>query len=131
MPGSRVNRRIKCSNVAMALVIAALPFAYLGAPPALAQAMMMRTPNLNIAPRTPTINPTVTPRVDPNVAGRTNIVTGVDRILPRVDVTPRITPRININPNSTMPVARFSPNLYPACDAANRDSDGECIDRTA
>ena len=30
---------------------------------------------------------------------------------------------------STLPYARYSPNLYPACDYAYRGSDGECFDR--
>jgi subtilisin family serine protease len=31
--------------------------------------------------------------------------------------------------NSTLPYVRYSPNLYPACSYAYRDSDGECQDR--
>jgi len=60
---------------------------------------IMRSPNLNIQPRIPTINPTVVPRIDPNIAGRA--VTGI---------------------------ARTTPNLrtYPACGYAYRNSDGEC-----
>ena len=30
---------------------------------------------------------------------------------------------------STLPYARFSPNLYPACQNAFRGADGECFDR--
>ena len=30
---------------------------------------------------------------------------------------------------STLPYARFSPNLYPACEYAFRGPDGECFDR--
>ena len=48
---------------------------------------MMRTPNVNIGARTPTINPTVTPRIDANIAGRTNVVTGVDRLPSSVTTT--------------------------------------------
>ena len=32
---------------------------------------------------------------------------------------------------STLPYARFSPNLYPACQNAFRGPDGECFDRPA
>jgi hypothetical protein len=113
MLDGRVNRRMKSRHVAMALVIAALPFAYLDTPTAFAQSI---TPNLNIDTRIATINPNVAPRIDPNIAGRANVVTGVDRTLPTSTV------RIQrINPNSTMPHARYSPKLYPAC-----DRDSEC-----
>ena len=127
MLDGRVIRRIKNRHVAVALVIAALPFAYFDTPAALAQNMnMMRTPNVNIGTRTPTINPTVTPRIDANIAGRTNVVTGVDRLPSRVTTTTSTMRVHRINPNSTMPYARYSPNLYPVCQAANRDGDGEC-----
>src|SRR5215204_4965332 len=101
MLDGRVNRRMKSRHVAMALVIAALPFAYLDTPAAFAQSIM-HTPNLNIDTRIPTINPNVAPRIDPNIAGRANVVTGVDR------TPPTSTMRIQrINPNSTMPHARY------------------------
>src|SRR6201995_838395 len=67
----------------------------------------VRSPNLNIGPRVPTINPNVA-RVAPNIA--------------RVP-TPVIAPRV-VNPN--MPYLHYSPNLYPSCGAAFRDSGGEC-----
>jgi subtilisin family serine protease len=91
----------------------------------------MRTPNLNIGARTPTINPTITPRVNPNVAARANV--GADRVartLPTRITTINSTPRIpGPRVDSTLPYARFSPNLYPACQAASRGPDGECFDR--
>jgi Subtilase family len=111
-----IKSRMKAGCTAIVLIAAAAPLAWFDMPQASAQAAMR--PNLNIQPRIPTINPTIAPRVDPNVAGRVNTVTSVDR------VTPRITARIN--PNSTMPYARFSPNLHPTCDTAYRDGDGEC-----
>jgi hypothetical protein len=120
MLDDRVIRRMKSRHVAMALVIAALPFAYLDTPAAFAQSIM-RTPNLNIDTRIPTINPNVAPRIDPNIAGRANVVTGVDRTPPTTS-TARIQ---RINPNSTMPHAHYSPNLYPVCDA-DRGSGGGC-----
>jgi subtilisin family serine protease len=125
----RTNRRMKSRHVAVALVIAALPFAYLDTPAALAQNMnVMRTPNINVNTRIPTINPTVAPRIDPNVAGRANVVTGATT---RPTFGPPTTPRptARINPNSTMPYVRYSPNLYPVCESANRDSNGECISK--
>jgi hypothetical protein len=96
----RANWRIRTRRAALALAVAALPFAYLDASAVHAQSIM-RSPNLNIQPRIPTINPTVTPRIDANIAGRA--VTGI---------------------------GRTSPNLrtYPACSYAYRDSDGECRD---
>jgi subtilisin family serine protease len=130
MLDGRINRRMKSRHVAMALVIAALPLAYLDMPAALAQNMnMMRTPNVNIGTRAPNINPNVTSRIDTNIAGRTNIVTGVDRTPSRVMLTPTTSrPTARPNPNATMPHARY--NLYPACEAANRDSNGECIGKS-
>ena len=123
----------------MALAIAALPFVCLDTPAALAQAMMMRTPSVNIPSRTPTINPTVTPRVDPTVTPRLDTSIAARNPVDnhhragRPTNIPSITPRTTgrINPNSTMPYARFSPNLYPTCEAANRDSNGECIGKPA
>jgi subtilisin family serine protease len=120
MIADRVKRRMKAGCAAI-MLIAAAPLVWLDVPQASAQAIM-RTPNLNIAPRTPTINPTVAPRVDTTIAARPNMVTGVDR------VTPHITPtmRVRVNPNLTLPYARYSPNLYPVCEAADRDAGGEC-----
>ena len=120
MIADRVKRRMKAGCAAI-MLIAAAPLVWLDMPQASAQAIM-HTPNLNIAPRTPTINPTVAPRVDTNIAARPNMVTSVDR------VTPHITPtmRVRVNPNATMPYARYSPNLYPVCEAADRDAGGEC-----
>jgi subtilase family protein len=117
MISDRIKRRMKAGCAAIVLIAAAAPLAWLDMPQASAQAIMR--PNLNIQPRIPTINPTIAPRVDPNIAGRVNTVTSVDRVGPRITA-------MRINPNSTMPYARFSPNLYPACDAAYRDGDGEC-----
>jgi subtilisin family serine protease len=119
-----IKRRIEAGCAAIALVAAAALLAWLGVPQASAQAIMR--PNLNIAPRTPTINPTITPRINPNVGARVNTVTSVDRVTPHITPTTTAITRLRVNPNSTMPHARFSPYLYPACDAAYRDGDGEC-----
>ena len=82
----------------------------LAAGPAAEAQNFVRPPTLNIGPRVPVINPNVA-RVAPNIA--------------RVPTpTPRIAPRI-VNPN--LPTLHYSPNLYPSCGAAFRDSDGECL----
>jgi hypothetical protein len=96
MADDRVNWRVKTQRAALALTVAALPFAYQGGSAVQAQSIM-RSPNLNIQSRIPTINPTV-PRIDPNIAGRA--VTGIAR-------TPNL-------------------RTYPACGYAYRNSDGEC-----
>src|SRR6266581_6918639 len=70
MVHDRVNWQVKTRRAALALTVAALPFAYLGCSALQAQSVM-RSPNLNIQSRIPTINPTVVPRIDPNIAGRT------------------------------------------------------------
>ena len=75
----------------------------------------MRSPNLNIQSRMPTINPTVTPRINPNHRS-----TAGHRPLAE---------RRSIGVTSTLPNARFSPNLSPACSYAHRDSSGECQDK--
>src|SRR5258708_16397690 len=92
----RVNWRVKTRRAGVALTVAALPFAYQGGSAVQAQSIM-RSPNLNIQSRIPTINPSV-PRIDPNIAGRA--VTGIAR-------TPNL-------------------RTYPACSYAYRNSDGEC-----
>jgi subtilisin family serine protease len=131
MLDDRANWRMKTRRAAVLLTTAAALFASLDVSRLYAQSIM-RTPNLNIGSRVPSINPTVTPRIDPNIAGRANNigVAGIDRTTPRVTVTSstmRTTPRIGVT--STLPYTRYSPNLYPACSYAYRDSGGECRDR--
>ena len=120
------NWLTKTRRVVLALSVAALSFGYLDGATVHAQSIM-RSPNLNIGARIPSINPTVAPRVNPDIAGR--VVSGADRTPPRVNITSvtRSTPRIGVT--STLPYARYSPNLYPACNYAYRDSDGECRDQ--
>jgi len=120
----RLKGRMKAGCAALVLIAAVAPLSPLDLPQASAQSIM-RPPNLNIQPRTPTINPNITPRINPNIANRT--VTSVDRVGARVNsvTTPR--PVARVNPNSRMPYARFSPNLYPVCDFASRAADGECL----
>jgi Subtilase family len=92
---------MKTRRAAVAVAVAALPFAFFGGSAVHAQSIM-RSPNLNIQSRIPTINPTVTPRIDPNIAGTAITVIG-----------------------------RTTPNLRtsPACSYAYRGSDGECGDK--
>ena len=70
---------------------------------------IMRTPNLNVGSRVPSINTTARPNVSINTVART-------------------TPQIGVR--STLSAARFS-NLNPGCQAASRGPDGECADSPA
>jgi hypothetical protein len=194
----KANHRIAPRSAAAALMAAAVA---LISPDAADAQSIMRTPNLNIGSRTPTI----TARINPNVAGRTTANTATiagrgagiatstgniagrgtiantniantavgrtttsvgatavgrtttnisttavrtttvtttsvtARVTPNVTaiVTPRVTPTITptvtpaITPRvavvvPTLPYVRYSPNLYPACTYAYRDSSGEC-----
>jgi hypothetical protein len=92
------NWRMKVRPAAPALISAALTLAYLNGPAVHAQGFM-RSPNINIESRIPSINPTITPRIDPNIAGR-----------------------------AVTTIGRTSPNLktYPGCSSAFRNSDGAC-----
>jgi subtilisin family serine protease len=67
------NWRMKMRRAALALVAASLPFASFGSSPAHAQSFL-RSPNINIQSRIPTINP--------NLGGRA--VTGVGGMTPRL-----------------------------------------------
>ncbi|WP_247512345.1 S8 family serine peptidase [Bradyrhizobium sp. 157] len=90
----------------------------------------MRTPSLSVGARVPTISPTVTPRISPTVAARPGVrADTVARTPPsRIGATTlRVRPGAGVQ--STLPHARFSPNLYPACQAALRGPNGECFDR--
>ena len=141
-----------------ALVAAALTLACFAGTAADAQ-NFMRSPNLNIGPRIPTIHPNIAGRVNANVAGRVNganisstnvaghvssngpvrVYTATVPAHPPVhanvgvtgapipDPGPRLTPGIAVIPQ--LPYVRYSPNLYPVCGSAYRDSDGECLDQ--
>jgi hypothetical protein len=67
MVHDRVNWRSKTRRAALALTVAALPFVGLDGASVYAQSIM-RSPNLNIGSRIPSINSTVMPRIDPNIA---------------------------------------------------------------
>jgi hypothetical protein len=76
---------MKTWRAALALAVAALPFAYFDGSAVRAQSIM-RSPNLNIQSRIPTINPTITPRIDPNIAG--TAITGIGRTTPNLRTSP-------------------------------------------
>jgi hypothetical protein len=95
------NWRMKARYAALALTAVALSLACLDGAAVQAQSIM-RSPNLNIESRMPSINPTVAPRINPNIAG-----TAVTRI-------GRATPNLRIR---------------PACSYAYRDSNGGCSDQ--
>lgn len=103
MANGCANWLMAARRAALALTTAALPLASFGGAVAQAQSIM-RTPNLNIGSRAPSINATVAPRIAPNIAGRA--VTGI---------------------GSTTPNLR----IRPACSYAYRDSGGECSDQPA
>jgi hypothetical protein len=69
MVHDRADWRSKTRRAALALTVAALPFVCLDGASVYAQSIM-RSPNLNIGSRIPSINSTVMPRIDPNIAGR-------------------------------------------------------------
>ena len=65
---------------------------------------------------TPAITPGITPSITPTVTAR---------------VTPTITPIVPRVPllRPVLPYVHYSPNLYPECNYAYRDSSGECRDK--
>ena len=120
------NWLMKTRRAALILSAALLPLMAFAASAVHAQSIM-RTPNLNVGARTPTINPTVTPRINPTIAARPVV---------RADTVARTPPSrimsstLRVRPGAgVLPYARFSPNLYPACEYAFRGPDGECFDR--
>jgi hypothetical protein len=173
MADDGANFRIRAGCAALAAAVSAL--ICLAGTAADAQSFM-RSPNLNIAPRIPTIHPNIAGRVNTNVAGRvnganisstnvagrvnganisstnvagrvnsTNVVSHVNTVTvtspanvpvntnvgppvtPVQNPIPRLTPGLAVIPQ--LPYVRYSPNLYPACSSAYRDSDGECLDQ--
>jgi subtilisin family serine protease len=122
-----LNWLMKKRRTALILSAAFLPLMAFAASAVHAQSIM-RTPNLNVGARTPSINPTITPRINPTIAARPSV---------RADTVARTPPtrimsstlRVRPGVQSTLPYVRFSPNLYPACQSAFRGPDGECFDR--
>ena len=95
----RANWRIQTRRAALALVAAALPFAYPNVAVVHAQ-NFARPPSINIPSRAPNIAPNLAPRINPNIAG------GADAALDRATLRVR-----------------------PACSYAYRNSAGECLDQ--
>ena len=108
--------RTKARRAVLVLAGAALSFGYFGGAVVQAQSIM-RSPNLNIGSRIPSIGPTVAPRIAPNIAGRA--VSNVGRSPPRLNA------RMTLRP--VLPYLRYSPYLYPTCDFTDRN--GECADQ--
>ncbi len=102
------------STVLLAVAVAATSPAY--------SQSIMRTPNLNIGSRIPTVGAAVAPRVTPNIGGRD---IRIDHITVTRTPSPHLTARMAVKPQ--LPYARYAPNLYPSCGAADRDADGECL----
>jgi subtilisin family serine protease len=106
MVHERADWRMKMRRAARVLVAAALLLAYFGGSTVQAQSIM-RTPNLNVGARIPTVGPSVTSRIDPNIA--------------RVDP--------NIAGRAVVGTSRL--RTSGGCTAAERDSDGGCSDKAA
>src|SRR5829696_6471983 len=129
MVHDRPNWLMKTRRAALILSAAFLPLMAFAASAVHAQSIM-RTPNLNVGARTPTINPTVTPRINPTIAARPVVrADTVARTPPSRIMSSTLRVRPGAGVPSTLPYARFSPNLYPACQNAFRGPDGECFDR--
>jgi hypothetical protein len=93
-----VNWLLKVRRTALALALVTVPLGCLDSPAVHAQSIM-RSPNLNIGSRAPSIN--MAPRIDPNIAGRAVIGIGIGRITPNL-------------------------KTYQDCGYADRDSGGGC-----
>jgi subtilisin family serine protease len=123
------NWLMKTRRAALILSAALLPLMAFAASAVHAQSIM-RTPNLNVGARTPTINPTVAPRINPTIAARPVVrADTVARTPPSRIMSSTLRVRPGAGVPATLPYARFSPNLYPACEYAFRGPDGECFDR--
>jgi hypothetical protein len=106
----------KTRRTALVLSAALLPLIAFAASEGRAQSVM-RTPNLNVGSRVPTINPTA-PRVTPNIAAR-----------PEVGVISRT--RTDLGGRATLSATRFPTNSASACRNAGRDANGECLVQSA
>jgi hypothetical protein len=91
---------------------------------------VMRSPSINVGSRIPTIAPSGALSVGPRISDHPISVVRTPTVFrtptPVVIRTPNLTPRMAVVP--TLPYAHYSPNLYPACPAAQRAADGECLD---
>src|SRR5882724_10805831 len=125
-----VNWRRMTRRAALLLAAAVVPLVAPGAPAVHAQSIM-RTPSLHIDSRIPTINPTVAPRINPDIAGRGSVginSVAIARTPPHVGISAMRLDR-PVGVGSSTPYVRYSHNLYPVCEYANRGPDSECFDR--
>jgi subtilisin family serine protease len=122
-----LNWRIVTRRAALILLAAISPFAP-HAPEAHAQSIM-RTPSLHIDSRVPSISPTVAPRISPTIAGRDGGGIGTVTIARTPPPTTVLRMDRPVGVGSSTPYLRYSHNLYPVCEYANRGPDGECFDR--
>ncbi len=104
--------RMKALHARLALAVAAFAFGAIGGSTVHA-ASVLRTPNLNVAPRTPNISPSV-PSISPSVRS----------ISPTV--MPRIDPNIAGRAAARIGGSSSSLRTRPACGAVYRNSDGGC-----
>ena len=107
--------RMKMRRGALALIAAMLPLASFGSSPGLAQSIM-RTPNLNLTSRVPTIRPNLAARTNPNVTARVNH-----------DIRTRINP--NVAGRAVTSVGVSTLRIRPPCSYAYRESSGDCSDQ--
>jgi Subtilase family len=113
----RANWRMKMRRAAWAAAALALPVAMTAAAAVHAQAIR---PNINIGARGPNVNARIGD-IGHNVIVHSTVVPRPPAIR-----TPTLTGRLAVRPQ--FPYLRTSPYLYPACGAASRSADGECID---
>jgi subtilisin family serine protease len=90
------NWRMKMRRAAMALIAATVPLGSFGNSAAHAQ-IIVRSTNINVPSRIPSITPTMAPRIDPNLAG-----------------------------GAALAGVGASGRLRPACSYAYRESSGDC-----
>src|SRR5689334_11950573 len=123
MLSNHASRRIRAFRTALF----ALPLAF-AVSAAHAQGFM-RSPSINVGPRLPTIAPSgvpAGPRISDHGINVVRTPTVIRTPTPPVIRTPSLTARMAVVP--TLPYAHYLPNLYPACAAAERTADGECLD---
>ena len=123
------NWLMKTRRAAAALILSAalLPLMAFAASAVHAQSIM-RTPNLNVGARTPTINPTVTPRINPTIAARPNVSADtVARTPPSriMSSTLRVAGRRAVD----APMRGSRPTSIRLARMPFRGPDGECFDR--
>jgi len=97
-----------------ALIVSAAILSLMGFAASVHAQSLMRTPNLNVSSRVPSIN-AVAPRTTPNIAVRPNV--GVDTVART---------RPDLGARSTLSAARFPTNSSSACKNADRGADGGC-----